>query len=77
MSELKIQMWIVDDVKPYELNAKIHSEEQVAKIAESIARFGWDQPIVVDKNGVIIKGAWSPSCSHQVRFNRSTCSGPR
>ncbi|MCZ3203251.1 phage tail protein [Acinetobacter baumannii] len=56
MSELKIQMWIVDDVKPYELNAKIHSEEQVAKIAESIARFGWDQPIVVDKNGVIIKG---------------------
>ncbi len=45
----KIQMWIVDDVKPYELNAKIHSEEQVAKIAESIARFGWDQPIVVDK----------------------------
>ncbi|HHP0317040.1 phage tail protein (plasmid) [Acinetobacter baumannii] len=49
-------MWIVDDVKPYELNAKIHSEEQVAKIAESIARFGWDQPIVVDKNGVIIKG---------------------
>lgn len=28
MSELKIQMWIVDDVKPYELNAKIHSEEQ-------------------------------------------------
>ncbi|AXX46983.1 TPA: ParB N-terminal domain-containing protein [Acinetobacter baumannii] len=56
MSELKIQMWFVDDVKPYELNAKIHSEEQVAKIAESIARFGWDQPIVVDKNGVIIKG---------------------
>ena len=56
MSELKIQMWIIDDVKPYELNAKIHSEEQVAKIAESIARFGWDQPIVVDKNGVIIKG---------------------
>ncbi|MFH3639762.1 ParB/Srx family N-terminal domain-containing protein, partial [Acinetobacter baumannii] len=47
---------MVDDVKPYELNAKIHSEEQVAKIAESIARFGWDQPIVVDKNGVIIKG---------------------
>lgn len=56
MSELNIQMWIIDDVKPYELNAKIHNEAQVAKIAESISRFGWDQPIVVDKNGVIIKG---------------------
>ncbi|WP_354734448.1 ParB/Srx family N-terminal domain-containing protein [Acinetobacter nosocomialis] len=56
MSELNIQMWIIDDVKPYELNAKIHNDAQVAKIAESISRFGWDQPIVVDKNGVIIKG---------------------
>lgn len=56
MSELNIQMWIVDDVKPYELNVKIHNDAQVAKIAQSITQFGWDQPIVVDKNGVIIKG---------------------
>lgn len=56
MSELKIQRWNIEDVKPYELNAKIHDEAQVSKIAESIAKFDWDQPIVVDRNGVIIKG---------------------
>lgn len=56
MSELKIEQWIVDDLKPYDLNAKIHNEQQVARIAESITKFGWDQPIVVDKDGVIIKG---------------------
>lgn len=56
MSELKIQRWNINDVKPYELNAKIHDDAQVDKIAESIAKFDWDQPIVVDKNGVIIKG---------------------
>lgn len=46
----------IDDVKPYELNAKIHDQKQVEKIAKSIAEFGWDQPIVVDKDNVIIKG---------------------
>lgn len=56
MSELKIQKWPIDRVKPYEMNAKIHDEDQIAKIAKSITEFGWDQPIVVDRNGVIIKG---------------------
>ena len=46
----------IDDVKPYELNAKIHDQKQIEKIAKSIAEFGWDQPIVVDKDNVVIKG---------------------
>lgn len=53
---IHVEMWPIDSVQPYELNAKIHDRAQVARIVESIKRFGWDQPIVVDKNGVIIKG---------------------
>lgn len=53
---MNIQMWPIDKIVPYKNNVKIHDEKQVSKIAESIRRFGWDQPIVVDKNGVIIKG---------------------
>lgn len=45
-----------DELIPFELNSKKHPPEQVTKIAESIARYGWDQPIVVDKDNVIIKG---------------------
>jgi len=41
---------------PYIKNAKVHSNEQIDKIAGQIAAFGFDQPIVVDKKGVIIKG---------------------
>jgi ParB-like chromosome segregation protein Spo0J len=41
---------------PYSNNAKTHPTEQVDKIAASIAAFGFDQPIVVDGEGVIIKG---------------------
>lgn len=52
----KIEAWSIDKVLPYELNAKIHDAKQVDRIAKSIKEFGWDQPIVVDKNGVVIKG---------------------
>ena len=53
---MKIELWDIDRIQPYEANVKIHDEKQIEKIANSIQRFGWDQPIVVDKNGVIIKG---------------------
>ncbi|MFU9046333.1 ParB/Srx family N-terminal domain-containing protein [Acinetobacter tibetensis] len=46
----------IDDIKPYELNAKVHDNKQIEKIAKSISEFGWDQPIVVDKDHVVIKG---------------------
>jgi len=41
---------------PYAKNAKLHSNEQIDKIAGQIAAFGFDQPIVVDQNKTIIKG---------------------
>jgi len=51
-----LEVWPIEDLTPYELNVKKHEKQQVARIVESIRRFGFDQPIVVDKNGVIIKG---------------------
>lgn len=56
MKPLKIELWPIERVIPYENNAKNHEPTQVAGIAKSIAEFGWDQPIVVDRDGVIIKG---------------------
>ena len=43
-------------IRPYEKNAKAHPKKQVEQIAASIKEFGFNQPIVVDKNGVIIVG---------------------
>lgn len=56
MNEMKIEAWDIEKITPYELNSKIHDPAQVAKIAKSIKELGWDQPIVVDANGVVIKG---------------------
>ena len=44
------------EIKSYNQNAKIHTAAQVYKIALSLKNFGWRQPIVVDKDGVIIVG---------------------
>ena len=55
---------------PYEKNAKIHSAEQIAKVAASIAEFGFDQPVVVDGQGVIIKGHARRQASLQLGLAR-------
>ena len=52
----KPELWPIGHITPYELNVKKHEREQVARICESINKFGFDVPIVVDKHGVIIKG---------------------
>lgn len=54
--EMKIELWDIERLVPYELNSKVHDEAQVARIAAAIQATGWDQPIVVDQHGVIIKG---------------------
>ena len=43
-------------IKPYEKNAKKHPKKQIEQVANSIKEFGFNQPIVVDKNNVIIVG---------------------
>lgn len=46
----------LDQIQEYGHNAKAHPAGQVKKVAASIAEFRWDQPIVVDRDMVIIKG---------------------
>ena len=45
-----------NSVTLYEKNAKYHPQVQVKQIAESIKRFGFRQPIVVDRNNVVVIG---------------------
>ena len=52
----RVQEVSVDLLKPYENNAKIHSEEQVQKIADSIEEFGFISPCLIDKENRIIAG---------------------
>jgi hypothetical protein len=54
--KLRVEAWAIEKVIPYPGNAKEHPPEQIKALAGGIKAYGWDQPIVVDKDGVIIKG---------------------
>ncbi len=58
---LKIQMKTIGSLTPYERNARKHTDKQITKIAASIDQFGFNNPILTDKNNVIIAGhgRWS------------------
>ena len=46
----------VSKLKPYENNARTHSQEQVEKIANSIKEFGFINPVIIDSDYGIIAG---------------------
>lgn len=53
----KYQHWIDPaEVKPYERNAKIHTDKQVENIANSIRRFGWQQDTVLTADNICVIG---------------------
>lgn len=56
MTKLKVENLRIDSIIPYENNAKEHPTEQVEHIANSIKAFGWQQPIVIDKDNIVIIG---------------------
>lgn len=53
---MKIELLPVSDLKPYQNNAKIHTPEQIGQIIQSIRDFGFNDPIAVDENNMVIEG---------------------
>lgn len=52
---LTVEVWNIVDVHPYDKNPR-RNDAAVAKVASSLAEFGWRQPLVVDENGILIAG---------------------
>src|SRR5215207_1058634 len=43
-------------LRPYARNARTHSKKQIRQIADSIERFGFTNPVLVDEAGTILAG---------------------
>jgi DNA modification methylase len=52
----RIEHWPLAQLKPYTQNARTHDADQVAKIAASMAEFGWTVPVLVAADGELIAG---------------------
>lgn len=53
---MKIEKLKLSEITPYINNAKEHPQEQIDQIKGSIKEFGFNDPIAVDENNVIIEG---------------------
>ena len=53
---MQIEQVPVEKLIPYVNNSRTHSEEQVAQIAASIREFGFNNPVLIDKDDTIIAG---------------------
>ena len=56
MDTLKIEYIAISELSEYSGNAKLHPKEQVEQIAESIRQFGFNDPIAIDENNMLIEG---------------------
>ena len=54
--ELKIIYKKTAELLPYARNARTHSESQVAQLAASIKEFGFNNPVAIDADGMILCG---------------------
>lgn len=62
---MQVEQWEISKVIPYENNPR-RNDEAVEKVANSIREFGWQQPIVVDKEGVVIVGHTRLKAAHEL-----------
>lgn len=50
------ESWPLAQIHAYPQNARTHPQEQIDLLAKLLAKHGFDQPIVVDEEGIILKG---------------------
>ena len=55
-SDRKMELVAVARLKPYGANARTHSKKQIRQIANSIQRFGFTNPVLIDDEGMIVAG---------------------
>lgn len=64
----------INDITPYEKNAKIHTETQIEQIKKSIQEFGMNDPIAVwGKNNTIVEGHGRLEALKQLGYTEVDC----
>lgn len=63
----------LNDLIPYENNAKRHDKKQINNVAESIKEYGFVQPIVVDKNNIVVIGHCRLEASKKLGLESVPC----
>lgn len=61
------------ELKPYDKNTKKHDDVQINNVAESIKQYGFVQPIVIDKNNVVVIGHCRLLAAKKLKMQEVPC----
>lgn len=53
---MNVEVKRTDELRPYHRNPMDHPDEQIAELKDSIRKFGFQNPLIVDEGGEIISG---------------------
>lgn len=70
---MNIRNMLVKDLIPYERNTKKHDKTQINNVAESIKQYGFVQPIVIDKDNVVVIGHCRLLAAKQLKMKEVPC----
>ena len=70
---MKVTEISINDLKPYAKNTKKHDKTQIANVAESIKQYGFVQPIVIDKDNVVVIGHCRLLAAKQLKMKEVPC----
>lgn len=69
----EIRQVALSDIRPYERNAKIHGQEQLDKLKESIKEFGFVNPCLIDRDYNLIAGHGRVMAAEQLGMDSVPC----
>src|SRR6266481_8546277 len=52
----RLERWPIERLIPYANNARLHSEADLDKLSDSIRKWGWTTPVLVDEEGNLLAG---------------------
>ena len=63
----------IKELVPYERNTKKHDKTQINNVAESIKQYGFVQPIVIDKDNVVVIGHCRLLAAKKLKMKEVPC----
>lgn len=73
MPSTSIQNKPIGTLKPYKNNSRTHTDENIAQIAQSIKKWGWTMPILIDENDVILAGHARFEAAKKINLKEVPC----
>src|SRR5215207_6937211 len=73
MRHKSLEVLPISKLQPYARNARVHSKKQIRQIADSILRFGFTNPVLIDNENTILAGHCRVAAARLLGMDQVLC----